>query len=53
MSIVGGLVGTEVERPADALGAPLGEWAMRNAWGVILLGSLAFWLALAGVLAFG
>jgi hypothetical protein len=53
MSIVGGLVGSEVEKLHAAKHNALGEWAVRNAWALVLIGSVVFWLALGGVLAFG
>jgi hypothetical protein len=53
MSVMGGLVGTGHEHLAARRLDAAGDWAMRNAWGMILLGSLMFWAALAGMLIFG
>lgn len=53
MSIVGGLIGGETMRIAATRNSVFGDWAMRNAWAVILLGSLAFWVTLGAVLVFG
>jgi hypothetical protein len=53
MAIMGGLVGTQSEHLAATRLNAVGDWAMRNAWAMILLGSVAFWAALAGILLFG
>jgi hypothetical protein len=47
MSIVSGLVDTGSERSVAPQRTVAGEWAMRNAWGLILTGSVIFWLTLA------
>jgi hypothetical protein len=47
MSIVSGLVGGATVRTVATSSTVVGHWAMRNAWGVILLSSLAFWAAIA------
>jgi len=52
MSIIGGLVGSDVSKLADARRNPLAEWAERNAWVVLFAGSVAFWLVLGAVLLF-
>jgi len=53
MSIMGGLVGSQAGKLAEADHNPLALWVERNAWAVILMGSLAFWMALGAVLVFG
>ncbi|HUO97764.1 MAG TPA: hypothetical protein VMU01_03810 [Rhizomicrobium sp.] len=53
MSIMSGLVGHEAEGLAPSRRDVFGEWAMRNAWGLILAGSLGFWIVLGGILIFG
>jgi hypothetical protein len=53
MSIVGGLVDTHADQSIVARHTVVGDWAMRNAWGLILTGSFAFWLALAALLIWG
>ncbi len=52
MSIMSGLVETEVKRPVAPHSAS-SEWFVRNAWSVILAGSLGFWLTLAALLIWG
>ncbi len=47
MSIVSGLVETGPERSIASQHSAVGDWAMRNAWTLILTGSASFWLALA------
>lgn len=53
MTVVGGLVGSEAQKLDTGKASPLGEWAIRNAWGVLLVGSILFWTVLAGILVFG
>ena len=53
MSVMGGLVGTGHEHVSAARLNAAGDWAIRNAWSLVLVGSLAFWSALAGILIFG
>jgi len=50
MSIVSGLIETGAEHSVAQHRSAAGEWVVRNAWGVILTGSLAFWSTLAFVL---
>ena len=53
MSIMGGLVGTESGHLLAASRNLAGEWAIRNAWALVLVASLAFWAVLGGLLIFG
>jgi hypothetical protein len=46
MSIVSGLVETGAEHSVAQHQSAVGEWVVRNAWSLILTGSLAFWSAL-------
>ncbi len=50
MPIMSGLAGTEAGRPVASHQSAVGQWAIRNAWGLILTGSLAFWLTIAAFL---
>jgi hypothetical protein len=53
MTIMSGLVGTGADHGVASRRSAAGEWVMRHAWGLILTGSLAFWLTLAALLLWG
>lgn len=53
MSIVSGLVERSTEHHTLPRSARPAEWMVRNAWGVVIGGSIAFWLILAILLAVG
>ena len=53
MSIIGGLVGSHAGRLHVAKTNPLGEWAIRNAWALVLAGSIMFWVVLGAILIYG
>jgi len=53
MSIVSGLVERPTEHHVAQSSSRPAEWMVRNAWGVVIGGSVAFWLILAVLLAVG
>ena len=53
MSVMGGLVGTGHEHLAAARLNAAGDWAIRNAWGLVLLFSITIWGLLGAMLVFG
>lgn len=52
MSIVSGLVHSlpESQSRAGSRHQAIGEWAIRNAWAILVAGSLIFWAAFAALI---
>lgn len=53
MSLMSGLVETGAEEVIVSKPSRFGEWAVRNAWRLVVAGSSVFWLTVLGVVLFG
>ena len=52
MALMGGLIDTRVEEAAPK-SAPIREWAIRNAWALVIGSGVVFWAVIAGIFLIG